>query len=138
VISWVTRKGFNKFSRKREELGEEIQSAVIDYSEKHNEHYAKNYVYVWYEFGRVDEDKQRLVQQYMLDEMKGKDCFGSINYYKGFFDGLLMMTHAQFDKMRSEMRDMFMVEKFDIISDSDVTYRVHDKWGRARPFILFD
>ena len=40
--------------------------------------------------------------------------------------------------MRSEMRDMFMVERFDIVSDSEVTYRVHDKWGRARPFILFD
>ena len=67
---------------------------MLDYSDKYNDHYAKTYVYVWYEFGRVDEDKQRLVQQYMLDEMRGKDCFGSINYYKGWFDGMLMMTHS--------------------------------------------
>ncbi len=82
---------------------------ILNYSDQYNEHFVKTYVYAWFEFGRVEEDHGRLIKQYLDDETRGKDCFGSVNHYKGWLDGLLMMTHDFFGKLQSEMRDMFQV-----------------------------
>ena len=71
--------------------------------------------------------------------MHGKDCLGSINTFRNFMNGVLLMNRQIFTEFRSNMQTLNELKECEEMKDStDVTYKVHDKWGRPNTFILFD
>ena len=130
VIDELLKRGINKFTRKNAEMSEEIQQIIMQYTDSYNEHYVKTYLYAWFDFGRIEDEQSNLLKQYFRDETKGKDGMGSVNHYNGWLDGLLLLTHEMFEKMSIDMREMFQPLAFEKLEGNDITYRIHDKWGR--------
>jgi hypothetical protein len=74
-----------------------------------------------------------------MNFFKGKDCLGSINMFRNYFNGVLLMNRAILAEFVGNMQNLNEIrECIEMKESSDVTYKVHDKWGRPNTFILFD
>ena len=117
---------------------EKVQNLIIDYGEKYT---MEQYAYVYYDFGNdLAEDQMIQMKAFLKDKLHGKDCIGSINAYCGRVNGFLLMDYNIFEGLERQAREYFTtVEKFENVKNqTNVTYYVNDKWGRAESFLLFD
>ena len=97
------------------------------------------YVYVYYDFGeRLPDQQIKDIKIYLKQTLVGKECFGSINAYCGRINGFLVMEKGLFEMFRADASSIFDGALFSIKEHSDATFCIHDKWGRAESFLLFD
>jgi hypothetical protein len=68
-----------------------------------------------------------------------RDCVGSINSFRDFLSGVLLMNRSILSEFMSNMQSLEELKECqEILETSNITYKVHDKWGRPNTFILFD
>ena len=102
-------------------------------------HFAENYLYVFFDFGTLAPFRQGEIKEYIQGYLQEKDCIGSINTFRNFLNGVLLLNKKYYQEMRDLILQMSEALVFDEIkNEADITYKVHDKWGRPNTFILFD
>ncbi|TNV79225.1 hypothetical protein FGO68_gene7356 [Halteria grandinella] len=138
----LMERGYDKFTRKKTERGEELQSILMEYREQYPEHYEKYYMFTYFDLSEAPEDIQDKARVFFHTFTKGKDCIGSLNRYAQYgqprFDGLLLLTKEVYEELKLEMAQRFDFLGMELLNDSNVTFRIHDKWGRPFQFILYD
>ncbi len=80
----------------------------------------------------------RAIKLYLKENLVGKECIGSINAYCGRLNGFLVMDRELYEMLRSEASNIFEGVMFSEKEHGDATFCIHDKWGRAESFLLFD
>ena len=64
---------------------------------------------------------------------------GSINTFKNFMNGVLLMNKLIYHEFKQNMQSLNELKECEEMKAcADITYKVHDKWGRPNTFILFD
>ena len=78
------------------------------------------------------------IKLYLKENLIGKECIGSINIYCGRVNGFFVMDRQLYEMFRSDATSIFEEVTFEEKEDSNATFCIHDKWGRAESFLLFD
>ena len=142
MISKLSERNIDKFSnfiKDRMKMADELQSLLIEYTDTYNQHFAYNYIYVYFDFGSIFQEKQLELKHFLHELFRFKDCIGSLNIYKSNFNGLLLMHKNILADVREQMTKIPELQTFDIEGESsNIQFRVHDKWGRYNSLILFD
>jgi hypothetical protein len=83
-------------------------------------------------------EDMKAIKIFLKEALAGKDCIGSINAYCNRLNGFLVLDELVFEQLLREASLMFSLAKFEKKSGSDAEFILHDKWGRAESFLLFD
>lgn len=73
---------------------------MIDYTATYQQHFSKNYLYVYFDCGALLPDKQLEMRSFFQSFLRSKDCIGTLNVYKSNFNGLLLMHQDVYLQLR--------------------------------------
>ena len=83
-------------------------------------------------------EEMKAIKIFLKQALVGKECIGSINAYCNRLNGFLIIDEMVFEQLNREATIMFPLAKLERKNCSDAEFFLHDKWGRAESFLLFD
>ena len=83
-------------------------------------------------------EDMKAIKIFLKEALAGKDCIGSINAYCNRVNGFLILDELVYEQLLREGTLMFSFARFEKKNGSDAEFFLHDKWGRAESFLLFE
>jgi hypothetical protein len=65
-----------------------------------------------------------------MQAIRGQDCIGSVNIFKNKLEASLLMDRNLFYTVREQLMRDYDFIRFDIMNEQEITFKIHDKWGR--------